>query len=327
MKRVIVVGLGSMGKRRIRLIRQIDPQIVVCGVDSQESRCGETKDRFGITTYRSIQEAIDCESPEAGFVCTSPLSHKAVITELLNKGLHVFTEINLLSDGYSEIVELARQKEKKLFLSSTFLYRKDIRYMIERVQNKKLDYIIHIGQYLPDWHPWENYKSFFVGDKRTNGCREIMAIDFPWILSAFGKVKDLHVRSSKNSDLDLDYDDNFILSLEHESGSKGVVICDLLSRKAVRSALIFSDQLQISWNGVPDSLIEYDIENKCDKKIETYSEELDHQSAYAANIIENAYMEEIRTFFCMIDGTTEPYYTFEDDLYTLKLIDQIEGIS
>ncbi len=327
MKKVIVVGLGSMGKRRIRLIRLINPQTVICGVDSQESRREEAEKQFGIITHGSIQEAVANESPEAGFVCTSPLSHRAVITELLEAGLHVFTEINLISDGYSELVELAGKKGKKLFLSSTFLYRKDIRYMIDRVRNEKVDYIIHIGQYLPDWHPWENYRNFFVGDKRTNGCREIMAIDFPWILSAFGKVRDLHVRSSKNSDLDLDYDDNYILSLEHENGSKGVVVCDLLSRKAVRSALIFSDQLQISWNGVPDSLTEYDIENKCDRKIETYTEELDHQSAYAANIIENAYMDEIRTFFGMTEGTMEPYYTFEDDLYTLKLIDRIEGIS
>ena len=327
MKKVIVVGLGSMGKRRIRLIRLIDPQIMICGVDSQEFRREEAEKQFGIITHSSIQEAVANELPEAGFVCTSPLSHRAVITELLNAGLHVFTEINLISDGYSELVELAKQKGRKLFLSSTFLYRKDIRYMIDRVCDEKVDYIIHIGQYLPDWHPWENYKSFFVGDKRTNGCREIMAIDFPWILSAFGKVKDLHVRSSKNSDLDLDYDDNYILSFEHENGSKGVVVCDLLSRKAVRSALIFSDQLQISWNGVPDSLMEYDIENKCDRRIKTYTEELDHQSAYAANIIENAYMDEIRTFFGMIEGIMEPYYTFEDDLYTLKLIDRIEGIS
>ena len=325
MKKAIVVGLGSMGKRRIRLIKLIDPQIRICGVDFMKSRREEAEKQFEITTYSSIQEAIESESPEAGFVCTAPLSHKSVITELLNAGLHVFTEINLINDGYSDLVNLSNKKGKKMFLSSTFLYRKDIRYIINRVCNERVDYIIHIGQYLPDWHPWENYKNFFVGDKRTNGCREIMAIDFPWILSAFGKVKDLYVRSSKNSDLDLDYDDNYIISFEHENGSKGVVICDLLSRKAVRSALIFSDRLQISWNGVPDSLTEYDIDNKCDRKVITYTEELDHQSAYAANIIENAYMEEIITFFGIIEGTTEPYYSFEDDLYTLKLIDQIEG--
>lgn len=324
---VLVVGLGSMGKRRIRLMRLIDPEIRVIGIDSQESRRKESEALFGIETSESIDGAMAVAAPEAGFVCTSPLSHRAVITALLEKGLNVFTEINLISDGYQEMMELAKRKGRTLFLSSTFLYRKDIRYMIDRVKHEKVDYIIHIGQYLPDWHPWESYKNFFVGDKRTNGCREIMAIDFPWILAAFGKVKDVHVRASKDSDLELDYPDNYIISMQHENGSKGVVVCDLLSRKAVRSALIFSDKLQVSWNGVPDSLMEYDIQGKCDKKIQTYAEALDHQSAYAANIIENAYMDEIRTFFGIVEGTETAPYAFEDDLYTLALIDRIEAMA
>ncbi len=325
MKRVIVVGLGSMGKRRIRLIRQLCPEMEILGVDTQESRRKECGELYGIRTTETIAEAISVLQPEAGFVCTAPLSHRAVIRELLESGLDVFTEINLISDGYEELTELAKRKGKTLFLSSTFLYRNDIRYMIDRVKAEKVNYIIHIGQYLPDWHPWESYKNFFVGDKRTNGCREIMAIDFPWVLSAFGRVKDLHVRSSRDSGLDLDYDDNYIISMEHENGSKGVLICDLLSRKAVRSALIYSEKLQISWNGVPDSLMEFDIEAKQDKPVKTYEEALDHQAAYAANIIENAYMEEIRTFFGIIAENMKPRYTFEDDLYTLSLIDRIEG--
>lgn len=328
MKSVIVVGLGSMGKRRIRLMRQMDPDIVITGIDSQDSRRKEGEELFGIKTCGSISEAMEAGLPEVGFVCTSPLSHCSVISELLAKQLNVFTEINLVSAGYQELMNQARQNGKILFLSSTFLYRKDIRYIIDRVKNEKVNYMIHIGQYLPDWHPWESYKNFFVGDKRTNGCREIMAIDFPWILSAFGKVKDIHVRASKDSELELDYPDNYILSFAHENGSKGVVVCDLLSRKAVRSALIFSEKLQLSWGGVPESLCEYDIKNKCDRKVKTYEEALDHQSAYAENIIENAYMDEIRTFFSLVEGTQSVVpYSFEDDLYTLDLIDKIEAMA
>ena len=47
--------------------------------------------------------------------------------------------------------------------------------------SRPVNYIYHIGQYLPDWHPWENYKNFFVGDKRTGGVREIFGIDLPWL--------------------------------------------------------------------------------------------------------------------------------------------------
>lgn len=103
----------------------------------------------------------------------------------------VFTELNLVSDGYEEFTK--DEYDNRLFLSSTLLYRKDIQYIKDRVGEERVNYVYHVGQYLPDWHPWESYKDFFVGDKRTNGCREIMAIDLPWIESAFGKIVDFSV--------------------------------------------------------------------------------------------------------------------------------------
>lgn len=33
---IVVVGLGSMGCRRIRLLKNIDPQIAVIGIDALE---------------------------------------------------------------------------------------------------------------------------------------------------------------------------------------------------------------------------------------------------------------------------------------------------
>ena len=325
MNHVLVVGLGSMGKRRIRLMRSLNRSLLIFGIDAKATRREEVRKAFGITCFACIGEAIENVAVEAGFVCTSPLSHYQVIMELLKAGLHVFTEINLVSDGYEEMTALAKEKGKVLFLSSTFLYRKDIQYIIQRTQGEKVDYMVHIGQYLPDWHPWESYKDFFVSNIRTNGCREIMAIDFPWIQAAFGRVTDVHVRKSKNSSMELDYEDNYLLSMEHEGGSKGVVVIDLLSRKAGRSASIISENLYLTWNGTPDSLIDFDIETKKDVLVATYTEVIDHQAAYASNIIENAYMAEIETFFQAVEDAARARYTFDDDLATIQLINQIEG--
>ncbi len=224
------------------------------------------------------------------------------------------------------MIALAREKGLVLFLSSTFLYRKDVRFLIEQCQGRpNLDYIIHTGQYLPDWHPWESYKAFFVGNVRTNGIREILAIDLPWILAAFGPVRDLHVRRSKNSALELDYEDNYIISIEHENGSKGVFVCDLLSRKGGRSAEIFSEDLYLTWSGTPDSLMRFDLDARAMTPVTTYREEIDHQAAYASNIIENAYADELRTFLGTVEGSAAPRYTMEDDRYTIDVINRIEG--
>ncbi len=118
--KVIVIGLGSMGKRRIRLLSE-HKDLVILGIDSQEDRCSEVKEKFGFRCFSSIDEACQSEDIDAALVCTSPLTHSAIITDCLNHNLHVFTEINLVQDGYNENMALAKAKGKVLFLSSTFL--------------------------------------------------------------------------------------------------------------------------------------------------------------------------------------------------------------
>ena len=202
--KIIVIGLGSMGKRRIRLLSE-NKDIQLLGIDSQESRCAEVKEKFGLKCYASIAEAVAAEKPDAAVISTSPLSHAAIIKECLHNNLHVFTEINLVADGYAENMALAKEKGKVLFLSSTFLYRKETQTIIEKANNANcpLNYIYHIGQYLPDWHPWESYNNYFIGNPRTNGCREIMAIDLPWIVTAFGPIKSVSAVKSKNTQLNI----------------------------------------------------------------------------------------------------------------------------
>lgn len=322
---VLVIGLGSMGRRRIRLMKQLDLDLIIVGVDSNKERCQMVSEEFGIECYHSVDEAFTTIAVVAAFVCTSPLSHATIIPDLLDRKVHVFTEINLVADAYEEIIKKAKKIGKTVFLSSTFLYRKDIEYIIKKVENQRVNYQYHSGQYLPDWHPWENYQNFFVADKRTNGCREIMAIEFPWIIKCFGKVKNVTVLKDKMSGLHLDYCDNYLLLLEHENGNKGQIIVDVVSRKARRTLEVYGEDVQIFWDGTPDSLKEYAIDNKELENIATYSS-IDKNANYCDNIIENAYMEEIVTFFNVISGKSEVdvKHDFLADLEILTLINQIE---
>ena len=245
--------------------------------------------------------------------------------DLLSRNLHVFTEINLISDGYQNIIETATRKNKVLFLSSTFLYRKDIQYIIEQVKSQKVNYIYHTGQYLPDWHPWENYKNFFVGDKRTNGCREIFAIELPWIVKCFGQIKNIEVIKDRMTLLDICYPDNYMLLVEHEGGTKGQIAVDIIARKAIRRLEVFNEKLHIFWDGTPQSLSQLNIENKELMNISTYNV-VHKDNRYSENIIENAYMDEIVAFFEEVEhGNTEyKYHNFEKDWEIIRLIDQIE---
>lgn len=324
--KIIVIGLGSMGKRRIRLMSEHE-DVELFGIDSQESRCNEVKEKFGITCYKSIDEACKAQAIEAAIISTSPLSHAAIIKECLSHNLHVFTEINLVQDGYDENIALAKEKGKVLFLSSTFLYRKETQTIIEKVHKAKcaLNYIYHVGQYLPDWHPWESYNNYFIGNPKTNGCREIMAIDLPWIVTAFGAIKDVKVMKSKNTDLNIQYNDNYLIMLEHENGSKGVFAVDVVSRKPFRHIDVYGEQLQLSWNGTADSLNQYDIESKKEVNI-VFENASEHVEGYAAFVTENPYREELNAYIKQIAGNNSALaWDFEKDKIVLDWIDKIES--
>lgn len=321
----VVIGLGSMGKRRLKLLSNEYTDIEIIGVDLDRERRKFVEENFKIKTYEDLEIASKVENPDAAIISTSPLSHSKIILKCLELGLHVFTEINLVNDRYKEIIEKAKEKNLELFLSSTQLYREEVKEIERRVTscNEKVNYIYHIGQYLPDWHPWENYKDFFVSDKRTNGCRELFAIELPWIIKVFGKVKNVIVKKDKIANLELNYNDSYLCIFEHENGNKGIVCVDVVSRKAVSNLEIYGEELHLTWEGTPDTLKVLDLDTKKVEQINTYKD-IEKDNRYADNIIENPYLEELKTYVNKIKGIDKVRYTFEDDLYTLSIVDKIE---
>lgn len=323
--RTIVVGLGSMGKRRIRLLKKIDPNMAIMGVDTNTQRTEFARKEYGIDVCNDLEEALQSFKADCAVISTAPISHAAIIHQCLLAGLHVFTELNLVDDMYEENMLLADRKGLVLFLSSTFLYRDEVEYIMDSLDkiNSNVNYSYHIGQYLPDWHPWENFQDFFVGNKKTNGCREIFAIELPWLIKAFGEVTSYQVIKSKNTGLAIDYCDNYLLLLEHESGNKGMLAVDVMSRKAVRNLEIFGEDIHLTWDGSPTGLYNFDIEKKVNQNVKLY-DEIDTIEGYSAFVIENAYQRELETFMEVMNKNGRAKYSFAEDKKILKLIDGIE---
>lgn len=321
---ILVIGLGSMGKRRIRLMKAMEIEACIIGVDSAAARRGEAAGQFGIECFASPEEAAAKHSIDCAFVCTAPLAHAALIRGCLTRGWHVFTEINLVADGYEENIALAEQKGLTLFLSSTPLYRDEMRTVTDIVQQSgnAVNYLYHVGQYLPDWHPWESYHSFFVGDSRTGGCRELLAIELPWMCRAFGDIADVHAASSRLTGLDIAYRDSYLIQIRHRNGNAGILAVDVACRKAVRKLEVYNEDIYLAWEGTPQSLRQYDVKAGTEKA--AAAGEYHREPGYSEFVNECAYMNEIREFFDVIGGK-KPQYTMEDDRKLLAWIDRIEN--
>ena len=306
-------------------MQTLDEVLQIVGVDTSTERQAQARKEYGIETMASLDEAITRFSPNAALVCTSPASHGPIVMQCLEAGLNVYMEINLIGDWYDKASALAAKKGLKVFVSSTFLYHPQVNYIIDAVNGEKVNYIYHSGQYLPDWHPWESYKNFFVADKRTNACREILAIEFPWILKAFGEVESVHVMREKDSSLELDFPDNFMISIRHKNGNKGIFCQDVISRKGMRGLEIYSENLHLFWDGRTYKLSRYDIAQKELVPVVLPEDDIEYTEK-VPNYFENVYREETKAFFDYLAGKTQPRHSFVADKQILDLIDQIEGV-
>lgn len=326
---IAIVGLGSMGRRRIRLLKEYINEDnkdgwQLFGVDNDEVRQQEAANELGILTYSNLDDVL--ELCDAVVISTPPLTHALIIQQVLSAGKHVFTELNLVPDLYEENMSLAKAQNAILFLSSTFLYREEVRYIASKVKSSTPGfYRYHVGQYLPDWHPWESYKSFFVANKKTNACRELFAIELPWLQNTFGAIIDCKVVHKKLSDLDIPYDDTYVVIARHESGTIGTLQIDVVNRKAVRDFEFSNESALITWDGSPQGLRQMDMESKTVEVVDLYSGDATHKEGYANFVVENAYYNELVAFIEAIQSGVNNHYSFKEDLQTLNLIDQIEG--
>ena len=142
------------------------------------------------------------------------------------------------------------------------------------------------------------------------------------MLETFGAVEEISSASGRMSDLDLTYDDNYMITIRHANGSKGSLIVDVVSPVAVRKLEAYTDGAYLTWDGTPESVYEFDPASKELKRV-ILAGESEHADGYRAFIAEEAYKEEIREFIAVVQDGAKPRYDLTKDRRILKMIDRI----
>ena len=109
---ILVVGYGSMGKRRIRLLKKLCADVSFVCVDSNSERLSQIEND-GYIGYSNLEEALKMQF-DVAFICTSPGHHADLLLQIISAGINVFTELNLVSDKYDEIVSKAKENNVKV---------------------------------------------------------------------------------------------------------------------------------------------------------------------------------------------------------------------
>jgi predicted dehydrogenase len=156
-----------------------------------------------------------------------------------------------VSDGMDGLIRSCRNKNTISAPSCTMRFHPSIKNIRDIVKGgsigKPQAFTYHSGQYLPDWHPWESYKDFYVSRRETGAAREIVPFELVWLTWIFGDIEKVTCMKDKISDLEADIDDVYQVIMKFDSNVLGHIMVDVISRSADRSLKIFCEKGVIFW--------------------------------------------------------------------------------
>lgn len=326
----LVIGLGSMGKRRVRNLQALGTT-QIAGFDIREDRCAEARKNYDITAYADFELAMETHRPEALVISTSPEQHMSYAWEGYERGLPCFIEASVVDA--ERILELHRRTEGTHVLmapSCTMRYfpgPKKVKELIRaEVIGRSLNINYQVGQYLPDWHPWERIEEFYVSARETGACREIVPFELTWLNDVFGKPEPLACVKSKLTNMNVDIDDIYHCLLRYPNGELVNMTVEVISRpRATRELRVIGTRGEIAFSSDENCVRYANISNP-----EWTRFDLGCGTVKAGYINpEEPYVAEMRSFVEAVNRLDKTLYpnTLLDDYHVLQALNRLEELS
>lgn len=320
---ILVIGLGSMGKRRIRNLLKNNIEEVY-GFDIRQDRRNEAERKYGIATFSTFEEAISDKEYEALVISVPPDKHMYYMQYACQNQIPCFVEASVVDDGMEELIN--QMNSEYIYPSCTLRFHPSIKIIKQLLTENRLgkvsNFSFHSGQYLPDWHPWENIDDFYVSNPSTGGCREIVPFELTWMNWVFGDIEEIKGFYDKTIGLSAPIDDVYAAVIRYKNGVIGTLVVDVVSRHAIRKLIINGELGQIQWDWDDKCVKYYDALKMC---WTTYDEPVGKaEKGYNENLIEEMYVEEISCFLSAINKEGDFPNHLKDDYGILKILKQLE---
>lgn len=299
--RLLVIGCGSIGKRHLGNLKLLSAGELVA-YDKKQERRDEVRQKYGVEIASSFEDAMQ-NKPHAVIICTPTSVHIEYALAAARAGCHIFIEkpISHTTEGVDELIENASSKKLLTLVGCNFRFHWGLKLVKKLLDEDRIGRLLCIraefGQYLPDWHPWEDYRKGYSANRALGGGIILDAIhEIDYVLWMMGKVDAVSCFAGKFSSLAIDTEDVAEILLRFESGAIAEIHMDYVQRAYNRSCEVIGEEGTITWSFQNNQVRLYSAK---DKDWQSYAPDTPYE-------VNEMYVAEMKHFLRCLNGEEQP---------------------
>ncbi len=258
--RFLICGLGSIGRRHLRHLAALGETDIILYRTRHSTLPDE--DLAFYPTETDLQAAL-AHRPDAVIIANPTALHLAVALPAARAGCHILLEkpISDTLTGVDDLRRAAYEFGNRILVGFQFRYHPALHWIKAALDSaligRPLSARAHWGEYLPDWHPWEDYRQGYAARKDLGGG-VVLTLTHPldYLRWLFGEVRGLSAWTGKLSDLEMDVEDTAEILLEFAAGPLASLHLNYTQRPPRHGLEIIGTAGTIRWNNA-DHFVEY----------------------------------------------------------------------
>ncbi len=247
--RFVVIGCGSIGKRHIRNLLHLGVKDIVA-VDPTEPRRAEAAE-LGVEVAPSFDDALSF-GPNACVIASPNKFHRQDLDSCLNARLHTLVEkpLAVTSEGLEATITGFESQNLVGHVGTNFKFHPSFARMREVLPSIGKVYAARAisGQFLPDWHPWEDYRNGYSARKDLGGGVLLDTHELLYMTWFLGPGEAVASLNAKVSDLEIDTEDLAQVIIRHRGGAISTIQADYLQRTYQRNYEFTGSEGFLRWD-------------------------------------------------------------------------------
>jgi len=251
--KILIAGLGSIGRRHFRNLVALGETDIVL-LRTRKSTLPDDE-LAGYPVETDLAEALKRHQPEAVVVANPTSMHLEVAIPAAEAGCHILLEkpVSHSLEGLDLLQQAAAKSGSRILVGFQFRYHPTLNKARELIQAGTIGRVLtvhaHWGEYLPNWHPWEDYRQSYAARAELGGG-VIVTLTHPldYLRYLLGDVSMLWSFNGRISPLEVDVEDAAEIGLRFANGAVGGVHVNYFQRPPIHKLEIVGTQGTLRWD-------------------------------------------------------------------------------